>query len=200
MQDLVSMVDILQGHAKNFSEHTAIRFITQKGWESLTYSELNRKVIAVAEQLQQRVDVDSRAVIILPTGLNYIVALLACFYAGIIAVPIYPPRKNQHANRVYTVIEDSEASLVITHQPLVDQFSNYSVLNMDGLPASRPGMFQPIKVKAQDVAFIQYTSGSTTEPKGVLISHANLMSNIKIIQSIFPGLSWRNIMFFIHSH
>jgi 8-amino-7-oxononanoate synthase len=187
MQDLVSLVDILQDHAENFPEHTAIKFITQKGWEGLTYVELNRKIKWVAQHLQDQVESNARAVIILPPGLNYVIALLACFYAGIIAVPIYPPRKNQHAHRVFSVIQDSNAALVITNHSLTDNFRDCSVFNMDLLPHTVDTDYQPRKILPDNIAFIQYTSGSTTEPKGVLISHRNLMTNLRIIQNIFPG-------------
>ncbi len=189
MQDLVSIVDIIQEHAQNFPDRIAIKFIAQKGGETLTYSELNRKVKLVAQSLQQQAEMNTRAAIILPSGLDYVIALLACFYAGIVAVPIYPPRKNQHAQRVYSIIENCSAALVITHQALADQFPGCAVVNMDQMSQLQPqkANFQTQPITAETIAFMQYTSGSTTEPKGVLISHGNLMSNLTIIRNIFPG-------------
>jgi 8-amino-7-oxononanoate synthase len=186
MQNFISIVDVLQKHVKDYPEHIAIKFLTQKGYETLTYSELDTQAKALAQIVQQHGSYyDERAVILLPPGLDYIVAFFACLYAGVIAVPVYPPRKNQHKNRCYSILEDSQAKFVITNQPLADEFENYTVINMDSIDKSKEERFVPCSFEQSKVAFIQYTSGSTSMPKGVLITHLNLMANIKVIVSVF---------------
>lgn len=185
MQDFISIVDVLQKHVKDYPDDIAIKFLTQKGYETLTYFELHQKAQIVAQVLQSYdACFDERAVILLPPGLEYIIAFFACLYAGVIAVPIYPPRKNQHKNRVFSVLEDSQAKFVITNQSLANEFTAYDVINIDSIK-NTGNQFIPNVIEPHKIVFLQYTSGSTSVPKGVLINHMNLMANIKVIMSVF---------------
>lgn len=191
MHGFISIVDILQRHANTHPNHIAIKFLTQKGYDILTYSELDQQAKCMAQVLryQYTATISKRAIILLPPGINYIVAFLGCLYAGVIPVPVYPPRKNQHANRVFAIIDDAQANYIITHELLVKQFNNYQIINMDTLFLDHQltQEYNPITIDPNQPAFLQYTSGSTHAPKGVKITHKNIMSNLQFIQSLHPG-------------
>ncbi|KTD12093.1 saframycin Mx1 synthetase B [Legionella gratiana] len=188
MQDFISIVDALQSHVKDYPNCTAVKFLTQKGYELLTYQELDQQARRLSHILQQYDSYyDERAVILLPPGLSYIVAFFACLYAGVIAVPVYPPRRNQHKNRVLSILEDSQAKFVITNQSLAPEFTDHNVINIDSIDKKVISEYRPISIKESKIAFLQYTSGSTNTPKGVLISHSNLVANIQGILSLTPS-------------
>lgn len=188
MQDFISIVDVLQGHGKNYPDHIAIKFLTQKGYKTLTYNELDKKARLLAKILQEyNACFDERAVILLPPGLDYIVAFFACLYAGVIAVPVYPPALKQHKNRVFSILEDSQATFVITNQALASDFMDYKVINIDSIDTPMECEYPTHSFDPNKVAFLQYTSGSTSIPKGVLISHMNLVANIKTIVAGCPS-------------
>lgn len=188
MQDFISIVDALQGHAKDYPDSIAIKFMTQKSCETLTYKEFDQQACRLAQILQQHDSYyDERAVILLPPGLDYIVAFFACLYAGVIAVPVYPPRKNQHKNRVLSILDDSQAKFVITNQTLAPEFTDYTVIDIDSIGKEVVGK-HCFPITPSKIAFLQYTSGSTSTPKGVLISHLNLIANIKGILSFTPSM------------
>lgn len=188
MQDFISIVDTLQGHVKDYPNCIAIKFLTQKGYETITYSQLDQQARSLAHRLQSHAPYhDERAVILLPPGLKYIVAFFACLYAGVIAVPVYPPKRNQHKSRVLSILKDSHAKFVITNQFFVSEFLDYTVIDVDSTNEEtiEKYLFEPIE--QNKIAFLQYTSGSTNTPKGVFINHRNLIANIKTIVNIHPS-------------
>ncbi|KTD63681.1 acyl-CoA synthetase [Legionella santicrucis] len=188
MQNFISIIDALKEHVTEYPDFIAIKFLTQKGYEILTYKELDQQARRLAHQLQQHGSYYNEcAVILLPPGLEYIVAFFACLYAGVIAVPVYPPRRNQHKNRVFSILEDSQAKFIITNQSLAPEFPDHSVIDVDAMDKelSTEYLFKPIE--QNKIAFLQYTSGSTNTPKGVFINHLNLVANIKTIINIPPS-------------
>ncbi|WP_115711913.1 aminotransferase class I/II-fold pyridoxal phosphate-dependent enzyme [Legionella sainthelensi] len=188
MQNFISIIDALKEHVTEYPDFIAIKFLTQKGYEILTYKELDQQARRLAHQLQQHGAYDNEcAVILLPPGLEYIVAFFACLYAGVIAVPVYPPRRNQHKNRVFSILEDSQAKFIITNNSLAPEFIEHTVIDVDSMDkeVSTEYLFEPIE--QNKIAFLQYTSGSTNTPKGVFISHLNLVANIKTIINISPS-------------
>ncbi|STY28936.1 acyl-CoA synthetase [Legionella wadsworthii] len=187
MQDFISIVDTIKDHATRYPDSIAIKFLTQKGYETLTYKELDTKIRSLAQIIQEYDFIsDERAVILLPPCLDYIVAFFACLYTGVIAVPVYPPRKNQHKERVFSILDDSKSKFIITNQSLAGEFTDYSIINIDTLNEDKAHLYQHYSIEQDKVAFLQYTSGSTSVPKGVLINHLNLISNIKAIVNVSP--------------
>lgn len=191
MKDFVSIIDQLKKHADEYPHDIAIKFLNQKAYEAITYAELLYRVQVCAGRLQQTSHHEGeRAVILLRPSLEYVIAFLGCLYAGVIAVPAYPPRKNQHAERVAAIIQDSQAIFVITHEELNGQFSDCQIITVEENSAIVPG--KDFCISSDTVAFIQYTSGSTSDPKGVLITHANVISNLKKIHSTYPDPDSQN--------
>ncbi|MBE9171453.1 AMP-binding protein, partial [Pleurocapsales cyanobacterium LEGE 06147] len=110
---LSTLVDLLSYRAQSQAEQTVYTYLQNGETESeqLSYQELDRKARAVASQLQQLTGVGSRALLLYPPGLEFIIGWFGCLYAGVIAVPAYPPRRNQNLSRLQAIVANAEASV-----------------------------------------------------------------------------------------
>jgi acyl-CoA synthetase (AMP-forming)/AMP-acid ligase II/acyl carrier protein len=130
-----------------------------------------------------------------PTGLEFIAAFLGCLYAGAIAVPLYPPRANRSLERFQAVVADAQAVIGLTTAALAARlrtsFHEAPVLSAlrlqatDALPPSGQVSWKQPDIRPEQIAFLQYTSGSTAQPKGVMVSHGNLIHNQRMIERAF---------------
>jgi len=188
-----SLVEVLRARAAQQSHRRAYTFLPdgEKQALHLSYGELDQQARVIAANLQDLGLQGGRAVLLYPQGLDYIAAFFGCLYAGVVAVPAYPPRNNRHLPRLQTILADCQAAAILTNQstsqtlealfgavPTVPILATDVLDNADGgwqLPGSKP----------QDVAFLQYTSGSTGDAKGVMVTHANLMANQRLIKQGF---------------
>ena len=188
---------VLRERASLKPNNTAFTFIDyEKDWlgvaESLTWSQLYRRVLNVAGQLGVYGSIGDRAVILAPQGLDYIAAFFGALQAGLIAVPLSVPTGGAHDDRVISVLRDASPAVILTTSSVVGDVSEYakpqsgesapSVVEVDLLDeearnGSNAGSDRP------SVAYLQYTSGSTRQPAGVMISHKNLRANIRQIVS-----------------
>jgi acyl-CoA synthetase (AMP-forming)/AMP-acid ligase II len=194
-----NLVELLCERAQRHPERLALEFSSdgETRDESFTYGELNERARALAVQFAAQVPAGERALLLYPSGPAYVSAFLGCLYAGIIAVPAYPPVSAQLAQlaRLASVARDARPSLVLTEQALVEplvaaqrllpELSNARVLASDALELTSPEAWRMPKLESDDLALLQYTSGSTARPKGVMVSHGNLMANERAIQSAF---------------
>ncbi|QNP48173.1 AMP-binding protein [Diaphorobacter aerolatus] len=151
-----------------------------------TYGAFERRVRALAALLQQHFAKGERALIMLDNSEHYAVCMLACFYSGVIAVPIFPPEsmRPQHMARLMGVANDAKARCVLTSAALAGAmdkngtlFDGAQIMVVDGIDMALASQWQPCEPQPEDVAFLQYTSGSTSAPKGVIVTHACLMAN-----------------------
>jgi acyl-CoA synthetase (AMP-forming)/AMP-acid ligase II/acyl carrier protein len=136
-----------------------------------------------------------RILLLYPPGLDYITALFGCFYAGAIAVPSYPPRLNRPDPRLQAIVTDSQAAVVLTTTPIFSNVERYFShtpelaalrwLTTDNQADDLADEWRVPGIAGDSLAFLQYTSGSTSTPKGVMVSHANLMCNLGTIQHCF---------------
>jgi len=157
---------------------------------SHTFAAFDRRVQALAAALQEHCDVGSRALVMLDNDEHYAASMLACFYAGVIAVPVPPWDYNRSVTmqRVAGIARDSGAVCLLTSAEAVDALQGDDTLpSMIQIVADRIALdgadrWRPREPMPEDVAFLQYTSGSTSEPKGVMVTHANLMANQRVIQ------------------
>ena len=179
-------------------DRLALRFLADDPAHSqvLTYHDLDLRARTIAAALQAHAAVGDRAVLLFPSGPDYVAAFFACMYAGIIAVPAYPPEssKRHHQERLLSILDDAEPRLLLTCSPLRQsllQMSELSatdaphVLCVDQLETDAVHAWQPVALQADDVAFLQYTSGSTALPKGVQVTHGNLVANEVLIRRGF---------------
>jgi acyl-CoA synthetase (AMP-forming)/AMP-acid ligase II len=159
----------------------------------LTYEELDRQARAIGAWLQAFGATGERALLLFPPGLEYIAAFFGCLYAGVIAVPAYPPRSNRHLDRLRAIVVDAQATIVLTQASLLSKRAPSCVqaldlrelrwLATDRLPNGIADHWREPDVSGETLAFLQYTSGSTSTPKGVMVSHANILHNEQAIQS-----------------
>ncbi|MDN3658656.1 fatty acyl-AMP ligase [Ferruginibacter paludis] len=199
-----SMVDILRWRAKNQPSRLAYRFLVDGEYAevTLTYEELDRRARSIGALLQSAANPGDRALLLLQPGLDFIVAYFGCLYAKIIAIPAYPPhpaRLERTLPIIRSINADARPAVALLTSSLYDgfnsrpeikeEFSNLKLLVTDNdLTDERADKWQPPAIGRNDIAFLQYTSGSTTLPKGVIVSHSDLLHNLEFIEKSF-GLS-----------
>ncbi|HEX5444986.1 MAG TPA: amino acid adenylation domain-containing protein, partial [Pirellulales bacterium] len=160
--------------------------------QHFTYGALDRRARAVAVALQRRAAPGDRILLLYEPGLEYVAAFYGCLYAGMVAVPAFPPeplRLNRTLPRLHAILADAQAALVLGtsaglawFEPfLAGQAGAAELLATDELTLS-PGNWAPAAVSGEDLAYLQYTSGSTGKPRGVMISHSNLWHNVAQIE------------------
>lgn len=167
----------------------------EEGEISITCGELCRRAQAVAARLQTLRAEGERALLLYPTGLDYVVAFFGCLFAGVVAVPAYPPRLNRSLSRLEAIASDAGATLALTTGQLagrVELLSEHSPvlgklrwLATDALPLELANEWREQSADGDSLAYLQYTSGSTAAPKGVMISHANVLHNSAYIRQGF---------------
>jgi amino acid adenylation domain-containing protein/non-ribosomal peptide synthase protein (TIGR01720 family)/FkbM family methyltransferase len=189
-----SLIDLLRFRALRQPEQCAYTFLLDEGTESsLTYGELDRRARAIASSLQSTVKPGDRVLLLYPPGLEYITAFFGCLYASAIAVPAYPPRHNRNLLRLQAIVGDAQAKLALTTSAILDRLTPQLAENRaplvllasDRIPEGAENGFQNSLVTGNMLALLQYTSGSTSAPKGVMVSHQNLLHNEKMIQRAF---------------
>jgi acyl transferase domain-containing protein/acyl-CoA synthetase (AMP-forming)/AMP-acid ligase II len=155
----------------------------------LTYGDLDRAARSIGVALQRAGMQGERALMLYSSSLDFVTAFLGCLYAGVIAVPAYPPKANQSFSRLLGVANDAAPRLALTTASLISnlhrraeqtaRFPALQWLATDTLADNDPAAWTPPSIDPSHLAFLQYTSGSTGTAKGVMVSHANLMHNLE---------------------
>jgi len=202
------LVSLLQARALATPRQLALRFIDGDAVVELDYAELDRRARALAAQLQSRASPGDRALLLFPTSVHYATAFLGCLYAGIIAVPAYPPesRRRQHLDRPLAIAADATPRWLLTETAVQEDVAGLTALLVerggvqslcvDRVDAQAAEDWRAPARLGQATAFLQYTSGSTALPKGVQLEHAQLMANLQAcregfaIQPDFGSFSW----------
>lgn len=192
-----TLIDILQYRSVEQPTQTVYTFLIdgEKEAVSLTYQELEQQAKKIATYLQSNTSNQERVLLLYPPGLEYIAAFFGCLMAGAIAIPAYPPRPNRSLARLQSIIQDAEATIALTtHSILANlerklahapELKDLRWLATDNLPQNLVHDWQPPHTSPDALALLQYTSGSTAEPKGVKISHRNLLHNLEAIYRCF---------------
>ena len=162
--------------------------------ETLTWSQLYRRSSGVAQVLSRSGSVGDRALIVAPQGLDYIVAFVGALQAGLVAVPLSVPQLGDHDERISSVLADSSPSAVLTTSATSGAMRHYlrprdgrpapSLIEVDFLDRLSPTKFADPDPNAE-IAYLQYTSGSTREPAGVMVSHRNLAANFDQVMECY---------------
>lgn len=188
----VTIVDILRDRSCNMSHTQAFTFLEDGEIQelTLTYHELDRRSRAVAAQLQALGLRGERAILLYPSGLDYLIAFFGCLYAGVVAVPAYPPRNQRKTPRVQAISIDAQASVALTTTAMLPTLQsiltpetkqgNFHWLTTDNIAQGIEDSWQQPAINGDTLAFLQYTSGSTGTPKGVMLSHGNLLHNAAV--------------------
>ena len=196
-QQPTNLIGLLRARALEHPDKVAYTYLTGEGAGelNLSYGELDRQARAIAAWLRPLAGVGERVLLLYPPGLEYIAAFFGCLYAGAIAVPAYPPRRNRNLLRLQSVVVDAQASVALTTAPIlatvVPLFSQNPYLQplrwltTESLPPEIENNWQERAINSDSLAFLQYTSGSTSRPKGVMVSHGNLIHNEQVIERAF---------------
>ena len=184
-----TVVELLRYRSSRQAKQLSYTFLSDGETESdrLTYQELDRCSRAIASQLQSLGLSGERALLLYPPGLEYLAAFFGCLYAGVVAVPAYPPRNQRNTPRILAILEDSQAAIILTTSGILSQVQSlfadkFDIDNIHWLatnnlaPHIEEGWQEP-PLNTDTLAFLQYTSGSTGTPKGVMLSHGNLLHN-----------------------
>ncbi|HEX8441990.1 amino acid adenylation domain-containing protein [Archangium sp.] len=194
LPDGATFVDVLQQRAWSQPEARVFTFLDEEGETHLTYRELDEGARAVAALLQRHLAPGDRALLLYPPGREYVLGFLGCLYAGVIAVPAYPPdptRLGRTLPRLQALVADCRATAALTTSPVLDMVGFLTEeapdlralrwLATDALEPGTAGAWSAPSLSSEDLAFLQYTSGSTGTPKGVMLSHRNLLHNSGLI-------------------
>jgi acyl-CoA synthetase (AMP-forming)/AMP-acid ligase II/acyl carrier protein len=190
-----TMIDLLQGQAADAADRTAYVFLDDRdGVTELTFADLDRRARVIASRLQLELSPGDRALLVYPAGLEFIAAFFGCMYAGVTAVPATYPKPKRPMPRLQRIALDCDAHVALsTAQTLTtldpDLLSADAATSQwiatDELKDDLADYWQRPAINSGDLAFLQYTSGSTSDPKGVMVSHANLLNNLDCIRQSF---------------
>jgi acyl transferase domain-containing protein/acyl-CoA synthetase (AMP-forming)/AMP-acid ligase II/acyl carrier protein len=192
-----TLQELLLHRAGSEPDRTAYVFLSDVNSEqsSLTYSELEKRARIIAAAISASAKVGDRALLLYPPGLDYIAAFFGCVYAGVVAVPAYPPRQNHNLLRVQNIVSDASATIALTTSSALSRMSSvfreYPALETlpwvttDDLAAEFEDSWEQPRLQNSDVVFLQYTSGSTGRPKGVVVKNKNLLHNLNNIHERF---------------
>lgn len=195
LASVADLVSLLRLRAISHSDDTTYVFLGDGENESarLSFAELDRRARMIAVRLQDQVAEGERALLLYPPGLDYIEAFFACLYAGVVAVPAYPP-SGRHLQRLRSIYADADPAVIMTTKALFEPFAadaeaklgagRLQWITTDGLVADADD-WRPIAITPERLAFLQYTSGSTRDPRGVMVSHGNLLANQALIKESF---------------
>ncbi|HSO00824.1 MAG TPA: amino acid adenylation domain-containing protein, partial [Candidatus Nanopelagicales bacterium] len=207
------LVDLCRTRAATQPEDLAYRFLVSGDIdgeiEHWTFGDVDHRARAVAASLQAVCAPGERALLLYPPGLNFIAAFMGCLYAGVVAVPTYPPdlsRIERTLPRLRTIAADAGARVVLTTTPVLGmaellgheapELAALHWLATDSPSDELAAAFRAEDLSGDTVAFLQYTSGSTSEPKGVMVTHANILHNEQLIALNFEhdesshGVGW----------
>jgi acyl-CoA synthetase (AMP-forming)/AMP-acid ligase II len=192
-----TLVELLRFRSLHQGDKRAYTFLAEGEREvsRLTYRELDGRARALAAKLLQSYPQGERAILLYPPGLEFIVGFLGCLYAGVVAVPAYLPRPNRSLSRLQAILSDAQASIALTttsilsnialHFPHAPELASLGWVATDAVEENLADAWRHPKLSADTLAFLQYTSGSTASPKGVMVSHGNVLHNERMIQEAF---------------
>ncbi len=194
-ESAASLVELLRHWGKTQPGRLAYVMLSDRGDAARTcsFSELLRRVEALAARLRERATPGDRAALLCPHGLDFIVGFFACLCARIIAVPMMLPRRHGGNDAAAAIIGDCTPRLALTTRELAedrrpDLVDRYHGSGIDWIFADDDGRELPVAAgddpRREDIAFLQYTSGSVGTPKGVMVSHAGVLANLEMIRVV----------------
>ena len=201
-------IEVIKNRTIEKPEHVVFRYLNDgiNENESYTYQQLETRAKAMGAAMQEVAEKGERVLLLFPPGLSYVASLFACFYSGFIAVPAYPPRRNRNLHRVNTIIEDSGVTVSIISQKVYndiernfaddEKLKNIKWIIYEDIEDELAEKWTDVEIKPEDVALLQYTSGSTGNPKGVMLTQLNLLYNSEYIHQTFEfniesvGMNW----------
>ncbi|MDX1386042.1 MAG: AMP-binding protein [bacterium] len=205
-----TLVGLLQHRAEHQPDRLAYRYLLDGDEETLifTHTDLDRKAKGIAAKLQA-LKTHGPALLLFPPGPEYLCAFFGCLYAGIVAIPAYPPnpaRLQTGLSRLQALLKDSQADLILTTGEILamkdfmaeslPEIKNVQWVQTDEDLENMISQWKPPSIDENSLAFLQYTSGSTSQPRGVMLKHGNLLHNLENMAHLIGlnedsiGVSW----------
>jgi acyl-CoA synthetase (AMP-forming)/AMP-acid ligase II/acyl carrier protein len=194
------IVNLLRFRARTTPDHLAYHHESRSGDTRLTYAGLDAQARVVAARLQAFSEPGEPALLLYPSGLDFLAGFFGCLYAGVIAVPTHSPEpplrpQGRSVQRIVGIARDAEPSVVLTTAALGVALRELSTqipslaaarwIDTDQETSVRADAWVEPAISAATLAFLQYTSGSTGAPKGVMVSHGNVLANERMIKATF---------------
>ncbi|SDH22618.1 Acyl-CoA synthetase (AMP-forming)/AMP-acid ligase II [Lentzea fradiae] len=194
------MTDFVTGfRARPRSDRTLTYLPDGRPPVEMTHAELDRRARSVAVWLAGTGLADRPVLLLYPAGLDFLTAFLGCLYAGAVAVPApLPLGAASRSDRVDRLVKDSGARLVLTPRAHVEALAGFGAVAFDD--SADPEAYRPVEVDPSAVAYLQYTSGSTGQPRGVEVTHAALTHNLKVLAAISGDTPPRRIAGWLPHH
>ncbi|MFK5856080.1 MAG: AMP-binding protein [Bacteroidota bacterium] len=203
VNNCTTYIGVIKNRTISDPNHVVFRFLSDgvNENESFTYKQLEIRAQAIGASIQKLGGKGDRVLLLFQPGLSYVASLFACFHSGFVGVLAYPPRRNRGLNRILSIISDSQANICIISQQVYDTIYSQNlsteildILNQinwiiyEDVNDSEASDFENTTILPNDTALLQYTSGSTGNPKGVIVTQLNLLYNSEYIRQSF-GLS-----------
>lgn len=191
-----TMVEVARWRAERQGDERAYEFLLDGEARSatLTYAELDRRARTIAAELQRRGARGERVLLVLEPGLDYVAALFGCFYAGAVAVPVYPPDPFRIARtmpRLQAIFRGAECGFLLSTDELLGGPSSAlrrtcprGAIDIRTVPPDALDDWRPAEARGDHLALLQYTSGTTGEPRGVAITFDNLQYNLRCMEQL----------------
>ncbi|HVR99972.1 MAG TPA: amino acid adenylation domain-containing protein [Thermoanaerobaculia bacterium] len=190
-------MDVLRARASHQANRCAYTFLRGGEHEEdrVTYSQLDQSARSIGSSIQELGGAGERIVLLVPQGIEFLAAFLGCLYAGAVAVPCYPPGSQRMMPRIGAIVEDARPFAAVVARAALPRIRAWLCevlgpgapvcLAIEDLAAGNDEDWRPPSLDGEALAFLQYTSGSTTSPRGVMVSHASLCHNERMIQRAF---------------